>query len=175
MNNEYEQCETFLRITARYVEEVEAGLQPRVSDYVARYPQYAAAIADFVAYYHAVEVHAGYETGSASECPPLSAISQAALERAGELAPTSDSSGKPLSTLLLSRRNQPVSLTQLAHRLAVSEDVALRLEFRQIEPDTLPQAVLRRLAVLMYQPVNRIQAYLALPPRLISQSVGLTG
>jgi hypothetical protein len=50
-----EQEEAVLRITASYVAEMEAGLRPRLSDYLARYPQYAGAIADFVAYYHAVE------------------------------------------------------------------------------------------------------------------------
>jgi hypothetical protein len=50
-----EQEEAVLRITALYVAELEAGLHPRLSDYLARYPQYAGAIADFVAYYHAVE------------------------------------------------------------------------------------------------------------------------
>src|SRR2546423_718692 len=45
----------FLYITAQYVDEVQAGRQPRLSDYLARYPRYANAIADFVAYYHAIE------------------------------------------------------------------------------------------------------------------------
>src|SRR5438128_2145692 len=36
-----EQEEAVLRITAQYVEEVQAGQQPNVSDYLARYPQYA--------------------------------------------------------------------------------------------------------------------------------------
>src|SRR2546421_13017191 len=50
-----EQEEAILRITAQYVDEVRAGQRPKVSDYLARYPQYAAEIADFVAYYHTVE------------------------------------------------------------------------------------------------------------------------
>jgi hypothetical protein len=44
-----------LKITAQYVAEVRAGRQPSLSDYLVRYPCYADAIADFVAYYHAVE------------------------------------------------------------------------------------------------------------------------
>ncbi len=50
-----ERDEVVLRITARYVAQVQQGQQPRLSDYLARYPHYADAIADFVAYYHAIE------------------------------------------------------------------------------------------------------------------------
>jgi hypothetical protein len=60
-----------LRITASYVAEVEAGLHPRLSDYLARYPQYADAIADFVAYYHAVE----------ADLPPADEVSHLAAEK----------------------------------------------------------------------------------------------
>ena len=50
-----EQEEVVLRLTTRYIEEVEAGHQPKISDYLARYPQYADAIANFIAYYQSVE------------------------------------------------------------------------------------------------------------------------
>ncbi len=55
MNSEQSPHEELLWITACYVAEVRAGLQPSLSTYVARYPQYAEEIADFVAYYHAIE------------------------------------------------------------------------------------------------------------------------
>ncbi len=44
-----------MHITAQYVAEVQSGRQPHLSDYLARYPRHVDAIADFVAYYHAVE------------------------------------------------------------------------------------------------------------------------
>lgn len=44
-----------LQITSQYVADIQAGRQPRISDYLARYPRYADAIADFVAYYHVFE------------------------------------------------------------------------------------------------------------------------
>lgn len=43
------------RLTAQYVEEERAGLHPRLGDYIARYPQYADAIVDFLAYYYLFE------------------------------------------------------------------------------------------------------------------------
>ncbi len=51
-----EQEEVVLRVTAHYVEEVQAGHQPKISDYLARYPQYADAIANFITYYQTVEL-----------------------------------------------------------------------------------------------------------------------
>jgi hypothetical protein len=45
------------RLTAQYVEEIRAGLHPSLHDYIARYPHYADAIADFVAYYHLFEAN----------------------------------------------------------------------------------------------------------------------
>jgi hypothetical protein len=50
-----QQKEAVRRITAQYVAEVHAGHKPKVSTYIARYPQYANEIADFVAYFHAFE------------------------------------------------------------------------------------------------------------------------
>lgn len=62
-----EQDEIVLRVTAHYVEEVQAGHQPDISDYLARYPQYADAIAAFIAYYQTVELPLSQLRGS-SDC-----------------------------------------------------------------------------------------------------------
>ena len=43
------------RITAQYVADCRSGKHPVVGDLIARYPQYAHEIADFVAYYHMLE------------------------------------------------------------------------------------------------------------------------
>ena len=50
------QDDIVLRVTAHYVEEVQAGHKPEISDYVSRYPQYADAITAFIAYYQTVEL-----------------------------------------------------------------------------------------------------------------------
>lgn len=60
-----EQDEIVLRVTAHYVEEVQAGHQPDISDYLACYPQYADAIAAFIAYYRTIELSSSQLTGSA--------------------------------------------------------------------------------------------------------------
>ncbi len=47
--------ENVWRITAQYVADYRSGKHPAVGDLIARYPQYAHEIADFVAYYHMLE------------------------------------------------------------------------------------------------------------------------
>ena len=82
-----EQEETVQHVTARYVSEFRAGLHPRLSDYLSHYPQYADMIADFVTYYHAIEVDLSEEVET---IPPLSPASRAALDEAWQHVPTSD-------------------------------------------------------------------------------------
>jgi hypothetical protein len=47
--------ENVWRITAQYVADYRSGKRPAVGDLIARYPQHAHEIADFVAYYHMLE------------------------------------------------------------------------------------------------------------------------
>ncbi len=67
-----EQRDEIQRINARYVEETLAGLHPSLTEYITRYPQYADAIADFVAYFHAVEAEIPQEYNAHSEPLPPS-------------------------------------------------------------------------------------------------------
>ena len=53
MNHEREQA--LLRITAQYTDEIYNSQHPKLSDYLARYPQYADELAEFAAYFHAFE------------------------------------------------------------------------------------------------------------------------
>lgn len=64
------QEEAIQRITAHYVDALRSGRTPKLSDYLTRYPRYAAEISDFVAYFHAVEKDLPAETGPIPELPP---------------------------------------------------------------------------------------------------------
>lgn len=44
-----------LSIASQYLTELESGGQPSMSDLFAQHPDYADELADFIAYYHAVE------------------------------------------------------------------------------------------------------------------------
>jgi hypothetical protein len=150
MNREQE--EAVLRITADYVAEVQVGQQPRLSDYLARYPQYADAITEFVTYYHAVEVDI---PGEASVTSQLSERSYMALSRAWKriLQPGNVSAG-PLTTLQVTAERQHLAFAELAIKSGLSQDIAEKLERRRIVVTTIPQEVLKRLASLLQQPFN---------------------
>lgn len=152
MNREQE--EAVLHFTADYVAEVQAGHQPRLSDYLSRYPQYAEAITEFVTYYHAVEVDIPEEASATSQ---LSERSRMALGRAWErvLQPGNVSTG-PLTTLLVTAERQHLSYAELAIKSGLSQDIVEKLERRMIVASTIPQEVLKRLASLFEQPFNVI-------------------
>jgi hypothetical protein len=171
------QEEDVLRITAQYVAELQAGRQPRLGDYLARYPQYAGAISEFVAYYHAVEVDLPGEALSeqkqgqplAATLPQLSDSSRVALERAWErISPRELAPGDVNTTLLEVANRQEMSLAQVASEVGLSGDIVEKLIGVQptIKAASIPQEVFRRLAHVLHQPLEAIQAYFGLAGRL---------
>lgn len=163
MMRKREYDEELLRITGHYVEEVEAGRQPQVSEYIHQYPQYAEAIADFVAYYHAIEVplaHSENERGEGHETH-LASTAQAALQTARKrvYASAQQASTRPIITLLKTGNNEQMTLTQLAAHLQLSEDMVMLLERRHLNANSIPLALQRRLAVWLRKPVSSIRQY----------------
>jgi len=170
-----EQEEEVLRITAQYVAELQAGSQPRLGDYLARYPQYAGAISEFVAYYHAIEADLPGAASSeqdrplASALPPLSDSSRTALEHAWKrISPRELAPGDVNTTLLVVANRHGLSLSQVASEVSLSEDVVEKLisAHPAIKAATIPQEVFRRLARILHQPLDAIQAYFGLASRL---------
>lgn len=150
--------EDVLRITAEYVAEVQAGHTPRLGDYLERYPQYANALAEFVAYYHAMEVDLPEES---AVLPRLSEDSSRAMERAWERI--SDDSHDRVSVgqithlrAIATRRH--LSLNELAVKTGLSQDILEKLERGMIAVSTLPQELLRRFAALLQEPVDVVAA-----------------
>jgi transcriptional regulator with XRE-family HTH domain len=149
--------EDVLRITAEYVAEVQAGHVPRLSDYLEHYPQYADAIAEFVAYYHAVEADLPGE----AVAPRLSEGSSRAMERAwgrvSEFSNDRGSTGQITSLLAIANRRH-LSLNELAVKTGLSRDIIEKLERGIIVASTLPQELLRRFAMLLQEPFTPGQA-----------------
>lgn len=137
-----EQELSLLKITAQYVAEVQAGKQPHLSDYLARYPRYANAIADFVAYYHAVE----------EAMPSIDAIP---YEQAEGIV-----FAGTMTTLLTTSAGQRLMLSQIATELDLSIDIVLLLEQRAIAPATIPPMLCEQIAKLLQQPSAMVQQYL---------------
>jgi hypothetical protein len=159
------QEEDVLRITAQYVADVQTGRQPHLSDYLLRYPQYADEIAEFVAYYHAVETDLPQETAEELEgfhsLPQLSETSRVALRRAWErvaeheMAPADGD-----MTLVMIAHKQGVSLAELAARIGLSSDIVEKLAESRLTIDaaTIPLEMHRRVARVLRQPLSVVQA-----------------
>jgi hypothetical protein len=138
-----EQELSLLQITAQYVADVQAGQQPSLSDYLASYPHYADAIADFVAYYHLVE----------EVIPSMDAMPKGyTVNRV--------SAADSMTTLLKTATGQQLTLSQLAAELDLSIDIVLLLEQRAIAPATIPYVLFKQIALLLRQPDAAVQEYL---------------
>lgn len=156
--------EELMRITGLYVEEVEAGHHPRLSDYVQNYPHYAEGIVDFVAYYHMFETQltATEVEEEGGERMQLSPSTQGALQIARKRV-SSDSQRRPaqaLTTLFKSGEDQQRLLEQLAHQLDLSKDVVMLLAQRRLQAGSIPLALQRRLALWLQQPISSVQSFL---------------
>jgi transcriptional regulator with XRE-family HTH domain len=151
------QEEAVQRITAQYVEEVRSGHRPNISDYLARYPQYANQIVDFVSYFHAVEVDLPTETPPVPVLPHRFRI---AIDSARELAiqPNARSMTR-ITTLLILASKRRLTQLQLADKIGVSEDIVTKLEQRKIKAVTIPLEIFKRLSEVLQQPLSVIQAY----------------
>jgi hypothetical protein len=158
-----EQEEVVQRITARYIAELRAGHQPLLSDYLSRYPQYADAITDFVAYYHAAEMDIPEETDS---IPALSQASRAALDDAWKrVLHSKNVTNTSLVTLQVMSDNQGKTFPQLALEIGLSIDILEKLERHIIDSTTIPKEVCKRLAKALQQPLIAIEMYLGLAER----------
>ncbi len=158
-----EREEVVQRITARYVEEVRTGLQPNVSDYLVRYPEYADEIADFIAYFHAFE---GDLPCEAHSMPVLSGQFQRAIDTAWERV--LPSLGQPTSTitsLLGTAAKRHLTVSQLAERLGLSKDILLKLEQHTINATTIPGELITLLAKVLQEPSSAVQAFFGISQR----------
>ncbi len=145
--------EAIWRITEQYVRDLKTGRQPRLSDYLARYPHYAAAISEFVAYYQAVELQ---QTEESLEYAPASYESRALLERVLLQTPLST---EPLCSLLPTDHKH-LTLKSLAYELDVSEDIVLLLEQRVLTEESLPALLIERLTFALHRSEQEIRTYL---------------
>jgi transcriptional regulator with XRE-family HTH domain len=158
-----EQEEFVQRITALYVEEVRSGQRPVISDYLARYPQYADEIADFVAYYHAFEVDLPDETRN---IPVLSGQFQGAVDTAWErVVPSQIQTANTITSLLGAARKRHLTVSQLAEGLGLSDDILAKLEQRAINATTIPGELIKLLADVLQEPSSAVQGFFGISQR----------
>ncbi|MGZ3609088.1 MAG: hypothetical protein ACXWOL_01995 [Ktedonobacteraceae bacterium] len=147
-------------LTARYVSEFNSGQQPQLSEYLLRYPEYADAIADFVAYYHAIEVDLPAESDIIL---PLTQPSRAALDQAWKNVLQVDFEVHGArDSLHMAARNVNRSFMELALQIGLSQDILKKLDQRRIDAATLPQELCHRLAAALQQPIATVEMYLGL-------------
>jgi hypothetical protein len=121
-----EQEEMVQRLTARYVSEYANGKQPRLSEYLSSYPQYTDMIADFVTYYHAIEVDLTQESDI---IPPLSQASRAALDEAWKNVVYADIEvTHTLNSLQVAAKKVNKSFLQVAFEIGLGQDILQQLD-----------------------------------------------
>jgi hypothetical protein len=158
MDNEHE--EMIQRLTARYVAEYHAGRQPRLSEYLLRYPRYADVLADFVSYFHAVEIDLPLESEIIA---PLSQTSRAAYVEAMEKV---EQTGLELSdnpgSLQQALDKAQKSFHQVSQEVGLGQDILHALAQHRVDIPTIPREVTRRLAKALDQPVSALEIVLGL-------------
>jgi hypothetical protein len=155
-----EQEEMILRLTAHYVSEFRAGQHPRLSEYLSRYPQYADVIADFVTYYHAIEVDVPQES---EIIPALSQASRAAFDEAWKNVLYADFEvNHSLNSLQMAANNVNKSILQVALEIDLGQDILKKLDQHSINAATIPQELCHRLAKALQRPLVAIEMYLGL-------------
>jgi hypothetical protein len=148
------------RLTARYVSEFRAGQQPRLSEYLSRYPQFADMIADFVSYYHAIETDVPQEN---EVIPSLSQASRAALDEAWKNVVYTDFEvDSTLNSLQMAAHKANKSFLQVALEIDMGQDILKKLDQHAIDAATIPQELCHRLAKALHQPLAAIEMYLRL-------------
>lgn len=164
--------EELMRITGQYVEEVEAGRHPRLSDYISRYPHYAEAIIDFVAYYHTFEIQLPRIEDEKGEIlhiqnASLSPLTQTSLYTARKrvYAHAQQQPSQAITTLFKEGEDEQLQLERLTHHLHLSKDMVILLEHRRLNASTIPLALQRRLAVWLQQPISIVQYFLLIAVR----------
>jgi hypothetical protein len=154
-----EEEEMIQRLTARYVSEFRAGQHPQLSEYLLRYPQYADMIADFVTYYHAIEVDIPRE---AEIIPALSQTSRAALEAWKNVLHADFEEYNTLNSLQTAAYHVHKSFLQLALEIGLSQDILQKLDLHSIDAATIPLELCHRLAKALQRPLAAIEIYLGL-------------
>ncbi len=124
-------------ITYRYAEEHRAGREPRVEEYAARYPQYAAELTEFALYFPAVG--ADLPTAEAAPDPTLSPAAAAVLARIHtEHAAPVPAEVPATDGLVAQAARVGLAPRALAEAVRLSTELLARLEAHSIDAATIP-------------------------------------
>jgi hypothetical protein len=149
-------------ITAQYAEEVRGGRQPRIEEYIRRYPQYADELAAFAVYFETVGI-----SSEALDGPADAALSPAAEHTLARIREGSPSYGTPpgpthgtLAGLVARGLEVGLEPLQLAAAVGLSMDLLGKLEVRVIAVATIPPTLVKRFAAALRVAPDAVAAYL---------------
>lgn len=143
------------RITAAYADEFAAGRAPRLDDYVRRYPQYAAELADFVLYFHSVSRH--LPEPDAVPAPAPSQAASAALRRIRE--PAAAYGAVAVESLVRLGVARGFAPQRLAAAVGITSGLLGKLEGKTIAAQTIPRTLIERLAATLATAPDALAAY----------------
>jgi transcriptional regulator with XRE-family HTH domain len=144
------------RLCAAYVAEVKSGQMPNLDGYLARYPEYALELADFIVTYHLTlaDLPEPDET-------PVETLSPG-FARALEAIHAREGVGAQAALTGLEDRSFDVGIDpdQLAERVGVSPSFIARLDARAVAAASIPRELFRRLADALDVQVEAVMAFL---------------
>jgi len=158
-------------VTLDYIERYEAGEQPNLTDYQARYPELAQDLASNITYYHLEgrelvrqieqeEATPGYATrlkAQIEQDPTFLAKRDQLLDKIlGMSAPSTNSAAAVLSSFDEAADRKNMGLDELAEQAGISLDLMVALDQHLIKIAGLPRKLVSRLAELLEVPADII-------------------
>ena len=157
----------FEAVLDAYLEEADSPAWPTLRKWMERYPRYAHRLADYAAAWAYIAALERPEEPADDE--EIAAIARAAARRAIERV---ERSARLDITTSLTRiaRERGKTLDALAEATGLGLELLRKLDLRLIRPQTVPRAVVERLARELDVTAQAVRQYLALPPRLASNA-----
>lgn len=151
------------RITFEYATEHRGGRNPRIEDYVRRYPQYASELLEYALYYHTVGFDRQPLVGPAE--PTLSPAAEKAMARIREQNPEAFAT-VPIAIQSLVQLGLDAKYTppQLAAAVGLDSALLQRLEAHAIAAVSIPRTLIQRFADVLKTAPEAIAAYLNATP-----------
>jgi len=144
--------ETFLVVAEALAHALRSGHPTALSDYVARYPAYAAALAEYALYFRTTELALPLNESVIPD-PELSPVARRALQRVSRARQT-------IAGIQAEANRQGVELAALAARINLSAGVLTKLDSGLIDPTTVPTLLIERLARALDCACDAIRAVL---------------
>lgn len=150
------------RITFQYASEFRSGRNPRIEEYIQRYPAYADELLDYALYFHAF----GFDSELLEEPAELSLspAGEKAMAQIHEQGVVTKSEPVAIQSLVQLGLDAKYSPPQLAAAVGLTVDLLGKLQAHAIAAATIPRALIQRFADVLKTAPEAIAAYLSASP-----------